>query len=127
MTKIPELFDRGLEVRKQVLGKDYVESALRTATPFNEDFQKLVTETACPSDRTPADLMTQRSPSRDISPSANPPRSSKTHVRNCLRWASQPMRWVPLTNSWIGVEMTRAIPRQAMMATMQAMIVVKKI
>jgi 4-carboxymuconolactone decarboxylase len=46
MTKIPELFDRGLEVRKQVLGKDYVESALRTATPFNEDFQKLVTETA---------------------------------------------------------------------------------
>src|SRR5438477_11486763 len=46
MAKTPELFDRGLEVRKQVLGEKYVESALRTATSFNEDFQKLVTELA---------------------------------------------------------------------------------
>lgn len=46
MAKTPELFDRGLEVRKEVLGETYVESALRTATSFNEDFQKLVTQFA---------------------------------------------------------------------------------
>ena len=46
MAKTPELFDRGLEVRKQVLGEKYVESALRTATSFNEDFQTLVTQVA---------------------------------------------------------------------------------
>jgi len=46
MAKTSELFDRGLQVRKEVLGTTYVDSALRTATPFNEDFQKLVTELA---------------------------------------------------------------------------------
>jgi 4-carboxymuconolactone decarboxylase len=46
MAKTSELFDRGLQVRKEVLGTTYVDSALRTATSFNEDFQKLVTELA---------------------------------------------------------------------------------
>jgi 4-carboxymuconolactone decarboxylase len=46
MAKTSELFDRGLQVRKEVLGTAYVDSALRTATSFNEDFQKLVTELA---------------------------------------------------------------------------------
>ncbi|MFL5308894.1 MAG: 4-carboxymuconolactone decarboxylase [Myxococcales bacterium] len=46
MAKTPELFDEGLEIRKEVLGKAYVDSALRTATSFNEDFQKLVTQLA---------------------------------------------------------------------------------
>jgi 4-carboxymuconolactone decarboxylase len=46
MTKIPELFDRGIAVRKEVLGPAYVEGALKSATPFNEDFQILVTQCA---------------------------------------------------------------------------------
>jgi 4-carboxymuconolactone decarboxylase len=46
MPKIPELFDRGLEVRKAVLGRPYVEAALGNATPFNDDFQTLVTQYA---------------------------------------------------------------------------------
>ena len=46
MAKTSELFDRGLQVRKEVLGTTYVDSALRTATSFNEDFQKLVTQFA---------------------------------------------------------------------------------
>jgi 4-carboxymuconolactone decarboxylase len=46
MTKIPELFDRGIAVRKEVLGRAYVEGALKSATPFNEDFQTLVTQCA---------------------------------------------------------------------------------
>jgi 4-carboxymuconolactone decarboxylase len=46
MAKRSELYGRGLEVRKQVLGKEHVESALRNATPFGEDFQTLLTEYA---------------------------------------------------------------------------------
>jgi 4-carboxymuconolactone decarboxylase len=39
-----ELFELGLEIRKEVLGKDYVEKALANADEFNHDFQRLVTE-----------------------------------------------------------------------------------
>ena len=37
-------FDKGLEVRKAVLGADYVDAALNSADAFNEDFQELLTE-----------------------------------------------------------------------------------
>ena len=46
MTKITELFDLGIQVRKEVLGKAHVEGALKSATPFNEDFQTLITQYA---------------------------------------------------------------------------------
>jgi 4-carboxymuconolactone decarboxylase len=38
------LFDRGLEVRKAVLGEEYVERALRSANEFTQPLQELVTE-----------------------------------------------------------------------------------
>jgi 4-carboxymuconolactone decarboxylase len=37
-------FDKGLEVRQAVLGKEYVESSMRNADEFNRPFQELVTE-----------------------------------------------------------------------------------
>ena len=39
-----ELFERGLEIRKAVLGAAYVEKSLNAADDFNRDFQRLVTE-----------------------------------------------------------------------------------
>lgn len=39
-----EKFARGLEIRKQVLGADYVESSFRSADDFNMPMQELVTE-----------------------------------------------------------------------------------
>jgi len=39
-----ELRDKGLAVRKDVLGAEYVERAFRTADEFNRPFQELVTE-----------------------------------------------------------------------------------
>src|SRR6187200_2867147 len=36
--------DKGLEIRKAVLGEAYVENSLRTADDFNKPFQELVTE-----------------------------------------------------------------------------------
>ena len=37
-------YETGLGIRTDVLGKDYVENALRTADDFNQPFQELVTE-----------------------------------------------------------------------------------
>jgi 4-carboxymuconolactone decarboxylase len=45
MKKIPELFDRGLEVRREVLGRAYVDTS-RNANPFNEEFQTWTTQVA---------------------------------------------------------------------------------
>jgi len=39
-----ETFDRGLEIRKSVLGADYVEKLLKAADDFNMPLQELVTE-----------------------------------------------------------------------------------
>jgi 4-carboxymuconolactone decarboxylase len=37
-------YDKGLEVRKAVLGSEHVENSLRTADEFNKPFQDLLTE-----------------------------------------------------------------------------------
>jgi 4-carboxymuconolactone decarboxylase len=37
-------FDRGLEIRKAVLGADYVENSFKTADDFNRPMQELATE-----------------------------------------------------------------------------------
>lgn len=39
-----EKFDAGLKVRKEVLGEDYVEKALKNVDDFNRPMQELVTE-----------------------------------------------------------------------------------
>ncbi len=39
-----ELLARGLETRKEVLGKDYVEQALKNADDFNRPFQEFISE-----------------------------------------------------------------------------------
>jgi 4-carboxymuconolactone decarboxylase len=37
-------YDKGLEIRKAVLGKEYVENAINSADDFNRPMQELVTE-----------------------------------------------------------------------------------
>lgn len=39
-----DLFRRGLDVRRDVLGRDYVEASLSSASGFMQPFQELVTE-----------------------------------------------------------------------------------
>ena len=41
---IEELFDRGLEVRRAVLGADYVDNSLKSANDFMMAFQNITTE-----------------------------------------------------------------------------------
>lgn len=44
MTDLNDLYDAGLQVRREVLGQDVVGKALAQQTPFTEDMQRLVTE-----------------------------------------------------------------------------------
>jgi 4-carboxymuconolactone decarboxylase len=46
MPKTPGLYERGLAVRRQVLGTSYVDASLENATPFSTDFQDFTTEVA---------------------------------------------------------------------------------
>ena len=39
-----EVFERGLEIRKSVLGAEFVEKSLKSADDFNRPLQELVTE-----------------------------------------------------------------------------------
>jgi 4-carboxymuconolactone decarboxylase len=39
--------DKGLEIRKAVLGEAYVANALKNSDDFNKPFQELVTEYCC--------------------------------------------------------------------------------
>ncbi|MFT5115108.1 MAG: 4-carboxymuconolactone decarboxylase [Parasphingorhabdus sp.] len=39
-----ERFEKGLSIRKDVLGAEYVETALANAPEFSQDFQELLTE-----------------------------------------------------------------------------------
>jgi len=41
---IDELFDRGLKVRREVLGPDYVDNSLKSANDFMMAFQQITTE-----------------------------------------------------------------------------------
>lgn len=41
-----DLYDKGMAVRRQVLGDAYVDKATATADDFNRDFQRIVTEYA---------------------------------------------------------------------------------
>jgi 4-carboxymuconolactone decarboxylase len=41
---IDELFDRGLEVRREVLGPEYVDTSLKAANDFMKAFQQISTE-----------------------------------------------------------------------------------
>jgi hypothetical protein len=44
MTMSKEIFDRGLAIRKKVLGAEFVEKSFASADDFNQPMQELTTE-----------------------------------------------------------------------------------
>ncbi len=46
MREQTDLLGKGMAVRRAVLGEDYVDAATATTTPFDRDFQTLITESA---------------------------------------------------------------------------------
>jgi 4-carboxymuconolactone decarboxylase len=41
-----ELYDKGMKIRREVMGDDYVDRALASVDDFNREFQQMVTEHA---------------------------------------------------------------------------------
>lgn len=81
-----ELFERGLKTRREVLGADYVDAALRNADEFNRPMQELVTQ-YCWGDiwnRPGLDRRTRSLLNLAMLTALNRPHELKLHVRGAL-------------------------------------------
>jgi 4-carboxymuconolactone decarboxylase len=81
------LFDKGLEVRKAVLGAEHVENSLKTADEFNRPMQELVTEYCWGAVWTREALPRKIRSMLNIAmlTALNRPHELKLHVRGALR------------------------------------------
>jgi 4-carboxymuconolactone decarboxylase len=81
------LFDKGLEVRKAVLGAEYVESSIKNADDFNRPLQELVTEYCWGAVWTREGLPRKTRSMLNIAmlTALNRPHELKLHLRGALR------------------------------------------
>lgn len=81
-----ELFEKGLKVRRQVLGSPYVDKSLREADDFTRDMQKLVTEYCWGEiwNREGLDRRTRSFLNLAFMTALNRPHELKLHVRGAL-------------------------------------------
>lgn len=80
------LFDQGLSTRRDVLGSEYVDAALKNATDFNIDMQELVTQ-YCWGDvwnRPGLDRKTRSFLNLAMLTALNRPHELKLHVRGAI-------------------------------------------
>jgi 4-carboxymuconolactone decarboxylase len=82
-----EKFEAGLEVRRAVLGSEYVDNALRNATDFNRPMQQLVTEYCWGEVWTREGLPRKMRSMLNLAmlTALNRPHELKAHVRGALR------------------------------------------
>ena len=81
-----ELFDKGLKIRREVLGPEYVDAAISTADDFNRPLQELVTE-YCWGEvwgRPGLDRKTRSMLNLAMLSALNRPHEIKMHVRGAL-------------------------------------------
>lgn len=81
-----ELFDTGLQTRREVLGADYVDAAIRNADDFNREMQELVTQ-YCWGDvwnRPGLDRRTRSLLNLAMITALNRPHELKVHVRGAI-------------------------------------------
>lgn len=82
-----ELFNKGLQVRREVLGADYVDQSVRNADGFTRDLQELVTQ-YCWGDvwnRPGLDRRTRSLLNLAMLTALNRPHELRLHVRGALR------------------------------------------
>ena len=82
-----DLFETGLQIRKDVVGAEYVERALANMDDFSRDFQKLVTE-YCWGEIWGRDGLTNQQRSLNnlcILSALNRPQEFKLHLRGALK------------------------------------------
>lgn len=82
-----DLFDRGLKVRREVLGEDYVDNAIRSADDFNMPLQELVTQYAWGDiwSRPGLDRATRSMLNLAMLTALGKPHELKLHVRGAIR------------------------------------------
>jgi len=81
-----EKFDKGLKIRKEVLGAEYVDNSINNATDFNRELQELVT-TYCWGEvwgREGLDKKTRSIINLSMLTALNRPHELKLHVRGAL-------------------------------------------
>jgi 4-carboxymuconolactone decarboxylase len=81
-----DLFDKGLQTRREVLGSDYVDNSIRSADDFNRPMQELVTQ-YCWGDvwnRPGLDRKTRSMLNLAMLSTLNRPHELKLHVRGAL-------------------------------------------
>src|SRR4051812_10349606 len=83
----PKTHDKGLEIRKAVLGEAYVANALKNADEFNKPFQELVTEYCWGAvwGRETLPLKTRSMLNLVMIATLNRPHELKLHIRGALR------------------------------------------
>lgn len=81
-----ELFDKGLQTRRAVLGADYVDAAIQNADDFNRDMQELVTQYAWGDvwNRPGLDRKTRSLLNLAMLTALNRPHELKLHLRGAL-------------------------------------------
>jgi 4-carboxymuconolactone decarboxylase len=81
-----ELFDKGLKVRREVLGAEYVDNALKNADDFSRPIQELVTQMAWGEiwTRPGLDRRTRSFMNLAMITALNRPHELKMHVRGAL-------------------------------------------
>ena len=86
MKQRSKVFDDGLAVRREVLGSEYVDKSLASASPFMEPFQQMVTEWCWGSvwTRPGLDRRTRSLLNIAMLTALNRPNELKLHVRGAL-------------------------------------------
>jgi 4-carboxymuconolactone decarboxylase len=81
-----ELFDKGLKVRREVLGAEYVDNALKNADDFTRPMQELVTQMAWGEiwTRPGLDRRTRSLLNLSMITALNRPHELKLHVRGAI-------------------------------------------
>lgn len=81
-----ELFDKGLQTRREVLGADYVDAAIQNADDFNRNMQELVTQYAWGDvwNRPGLDRKTRSLLNLAMLTALNRPHELKLHLRGAL-------------------------------------------
>ncbi len=81
-----ELFEKGLKVRREVLGAEYVDKSLKSADAFNQPMQELVTEYCWGEiwNRPGLDRRTRSIINLSLLTALNRPHELKLHVRGAI-------------------------------------------
>ena len=105
-----EVHDRGLAMRRKVLGEEYVDRALKSADDFNRDFQRIVTQ-YCWGEAWGDDTLSPRERSilnLGMIASLGKMEEFQTHVRGALRNGLTPTRSAPCSRRSRSIAVSRS-------------------